>query len=717
MKSARRIRGVGLLFALAFLASDGERAFAQDEPARQLPAPASVLSASVSRLEDEVAQLSQKRDCTPAALLPWLELQIDSRVIARWLVLQASAARPMSAAQVADYLHATSMLSVVAMIDDYASKQSAGPTTVQAVGTVRVHQLTFQLKDAKDIAAVDNLSATVAQDLMIVFTTIQGGQQMPGLTPMRPPPEKATAESGAGSADATGTATGVATGERTPAELAALARQATVSPPLRAQLIAMANAAQQASERAASDPTQADEARTLKDELKNALDLASGLQSNTAVTSEERAQLEQQLASGLALYEDPRLRSAGSARLAALDDYRELLGRVQRMRVPAELQQALAPALAWAHENPGQGDDVLSAIEKFVALHMRFEARPSPPTEFAGLRPADPVRRAYEAVSQRFVKARGDFLGLAGALGAPAKDDGMINTSASPEALRERVGDLEQTAHLLEVLAEMPSTLKTLDALRTHPIGGLDRRVAALLVIIENPIRSPARDEATKQLLVLQQLGENLADVESAEVANVPPAVVQAYAGVEVGALQTKCKSIASEMVGEFATNQPLEGERAERLKSARKLLDSLPPAAAFEAALAKADGLAKWADWTMNAEQMRAMLAPYRAALAQAFGGFIQENPDALSTFNRVRPGSEAVMAFFSRTSTYAAACSSLPEGTTGLLDRLGTSYEKAPFGLQRYASFVAALAGSAGGDDTAGAAALSAIAARLRS
>jgi hypothetical protein len=552
---------------------------------------------------------------------------------------------------------------------------------------------------------------------------MRGGDRLPPLLPMRP---------AASATSAPAQATTGRTASRTIDDLAALARQASVSPPLRKQLIAIAALAQQAQ----ADPAQSDEAKALRDELERALDLAAGLQANTAVTADQRGQIESQLCDGLALFGDRRMREAGRARLASLHQYRELLGRVDKMRVPPELKDALAPALAWAHENPDQGDKVLSAIEKFVALHRRSEATPAPAEKFAALRPNDPLRRAYEEVSKQLVKARGDFLADAANLGAAparaaadaadgeaaaqddraAKDAGTANPATGPDALSERVNEMAHLENLLDVLTSTPRTLQTIDAFRLRPTGGVDRRVNSFLIAIESPIKSPARDEAIQQLTNLHKLASIADDLANQTFTSVPPAVAEAYAGDQIGALQTKWKSIVTDLASAFEANQPMDPAKLNRLQSVRGLMDALTPAADFEAAFAKPDGLTKWADWTLTPDQVHALVAPYQHALADAFAGFVSDNPDALAGFVRIAPRYAPIMAMLTRTGGYADACAALPEGTQGMLDRLATPYDKAPFADQRFASFVAALCTSANGDSSVTDSAAAAISDRLR-
>jgi hypothetical protein len=696
---ARLLRAT-FISILALTASAPVTSGKTDDPDRTpLPSAASMIGPEISKIEDDISQLEQKRDAIPPATAAWLDLQIDSRICARWLLAQTAGSKERSAEQVAGYLHSASMLSVIPVVDDFSSKQTAGPNQVQAVGTGRIHQLTYHLNDAKDIAAFDDASAELAQDILIAITPMQGGDRLPALVRMRPAPLATSEPSESG---------GIATsGSTTVDELASMARQASVSGPLRHQLLAMAALAQQAQ----ADPNQAQEAQTLKAELESALNLSAGLQANMAVTPDERGQIENQLCDGLALFSDPRMRSVGIARLGALDDYRDLLGRVEKMRVPPELKQALAPALAWAHQNPDKGDKVLNAVEKFVALYVRQQARPLDPQEFTGLRTGDPLRRAYDELGKQFVKIRGDFLGdvadlgtspSAGRSNGEQRNDGIMNTGGGPDSLIRPVSEMSQIEQLLDVVVGMPKTYQTLDAFRPRPVGGIQRHVNILLNVIESPIKSPARDEADQQLISLHKLAMFAGELTDQGGASVPPAVAQAYSGDQIQALETKWKAIVLELAESFAANEPMDQGKLDRLRSVHGLFDALGPAAAFEAAFAKPEGLAKWADWTITPDQVHALFTPYQQALSQAFGGVIADNPDATAAFSRLRPHYEALMALFARTGSYADACAQLPDGTVGLLSRLGTPYKKAPFADQRFASFIAALSAAANGDSS---------------
>jgi hypothetical protein len=88
---------------------------------------------------------------------------------------------------------------------------------------------------------------------------------------------------------------------------------------------------------------------------------------------------------------------------------------------------------------------------------------------------------------------------------------------------------------------------------------------------------------------------------------------------------------------------------------------------------------------------------------MAQAFGGFVSDSPDAISQFQKIRRNFEPLMALIARTASFAPACDVLPDGTIGLLSRLATPYDKAPFSEQRFTSLIAARCAAANGDATA--------------
>ncbi len=704
---------------LAWLATNyGNWALAQDDPPPSRPLASAMVSPDISRLEDEIAQLEQKRAITSPALLPWLDLQIDSRILCRWLVWQVSGSKEESQFQIGAFLHARSMEALIPAIDDFAARQTDSPNSVQAGATQRIHGLTYQLKDAKELAELDKTTAQLAEDVLIVITPLHGGDQLPPIIPMRPTAVPAADDNASGQKR-----------NFTADQLASEARQASVSPGLRQELIAMANQAQQLQ----GDPSQADEVQALCEKLQTAIELSSGLQSNTGVTPDEREELESQLCNGLSLFADPRMRATGLKRLAALDEYRRLLDRVARMRIPAELKVPLAPAIAWAHQNPSQAERVLGPVERFIALYNRQGKDPREPATITNLKAVELLRRAYEAIEKRSSDARSAFLWEAGNLGgapppagaSPAHrrdEEGADQADATPatvangpEGLRQAMETADQLQNLLDALAELPHATETLDAYKPRPTGGVEQHVNALLIKLLTPNVSPAADVASRQLIALYRLSTISDELTNLAPPNVPQQIAQDYAGNNVDAVQSKWKARVGELATAFAANQPLDETKIDQLRAVKELFTALGRAADFEAAVAKTDALAKWADWTVTPDQLHSLVAPYEQAMSGAFSGFVSDDVEAIAALGRLRRQYEPVLALLMNTAGYTDSCSGLPGGPLGLIDRLATPYDKAPFADQRFVSFETALAASAGGDSGAEQNAASAISRHL--
>ncbi len=658
-------------------------------PAKPSDPAADMFTAKAAPIEDDIAHLIQKRADTAAPLAPWLELRIDTRIIADHLL--STAARG-SNDRVTTYLHAVAMLAVIPLIDTYANDQHAAPDPVQQGALGKLHTLTYHLREAKGVSGIDTLCTNVAQDLQLLLSPPPPGGQVAALVPMRPTPAKASTNPGEENH-----------GPASIDQLASLARQATVSAGLRQELLALSTAAQSALENPPPrDPTKKDfdplaeaqkESDLLRDQMQSALDVANGLQSNTAVSQEERAKIEGQLSDSLALFADPRTRSAGQSRLDSLDAYRELVGRVGKMRIPPELVNSLSPAIAWARQNPDQGDKVLAAIERFIPIQVRHESRAKENRELTGLKPTDPLRRAYEETNKEFLTARATFLGDLAEL-ASGKSDMLMPTGATPESLSANVDELQHLEDLLDALSGIPKTLDILSPYKPRPVGGVDKRLTTICVALINPAKSAAKDEARLAIGDLHKLGQITATLAAHPASDAPPEVVQAYTNNQQPAVETKWKVMVTELAGNFANNLPMDASKMDRLRNVRVLLDALDPVSRLEAALAKPESLAKWADWTLSDETVHALLAPYKQAMVGAYSGFITDDAAAVNDFVEARAKYEPLVAFLTQTGGYTQDCAPLPDGPDAALARLATAYDKQPFANQRYASFRAEVA-----------------------
>ncbi len=187
---------------------------------------------------------------------------------------------------------------VCGYVDGWANKRLAGAfTPIQAAAMKSIHDLTFKPDDLRAQPKFDQVCAAVGvQVLVATGMTLPGGR----LPIMRPP---ATQPARVASAPAQDEPLSVS-------ELTVAIRQLSVSVPLRRELLALADGA-----KLENDPN-----GQLAMMLTDTVDLARGLQSNTAVEADTRAQIEQKLADGLgALHrsrrtQGSRLASHGSIR-------------------------------------------------------------------------------------------------------------------------------------------------------------------------------------------------------------------------------------------------------------------------------------------------------------------------------------------------------------------------------------------------------------------
>ena len=138
---------------------------------------------------------------------------------------------------------------------------------------------------------------------------------------------------------------------RSIADLSADITRMGTSLALRRQLLAVANAAASAG----ADAAKQAEAAVLYQTLVAGVELAKGLANSTAFGPEVKAEIETQLAEGLALTTDPRMRTAGRERVQQLNEYRQVMNRIARSKLPPELRRALGPAFAYAQTHALRG--------------------------------------------------------------------------------------------------------------------------------------------------------------------------------------------------------------------------------------------------------------------------------------------------------------------------------------------------------------------------
>lgn len=652
-------------------------------PAAEFPSLREPITALESPLERELAaRIIKRQQIRPGtAEMVVLDLGIDVRIVHRWFLAQILAAKSDSESQVIALLRSTEMADAIRLLEQ-DQKPGWVPTQSQLTAMGRLHKLTFDLGEPKDAAAIDDVARKVGTEL----TTISNPTPIDphGLPLMRPSRLKLDEEGKPATKEAV----------RSVSELESEATRLAISIPLRQQLLAMAKAA------AAGDEK---ESAALRRALADGVDLAKGLSHSTAFTSDAKEQIETQLAEGLALSSDPRTRGAGVQRIDALNEYRLVMNRIAHSTLPADVRSALAPAFAYAQTHAAEGTRLLNQIEDFTKAVGKLDALPKRENPVAALRPAtNDVAKQLGAARQAFVTAANDLSNPSGG--------GLAG-------LDTQLADLRDPTDLYATLMTMQQTYEVLNAYKPRPYGMIEQRAQRAASAAASTARTTLHAEGVKFLMDLNRLARLSEAVTTRSLADVPPEVLDKYAGVSTSEFSAKVKLLMADLVNSAAAGQEPDRKKIDRLNAVDQLVEALHTAAEFEQNLDALPSLQKWADWTITTEQLRALVAPYQQLVSGAFSGFVSDTPDALEKFLRQRKEYAPVMTFVSRDAHYADACAALPEGLQATLARLMTPMHDQAFETERYVSFaVSAWAMLNDGDPDGAQAAVDAAAKRLQ-
>ncbi len=620
-----------------------------------------LLAGQVQTLEADIAALAQRRVDVAGAQAELLELMIDLRILARTTAAMAIDATPETDMQIAAMLRTDMLTSASAKLNQLmADKPITALTPKQSALLKTIHAATFQLNDLKTVAQLDAVCSTVGSGLAELT-----GQVWPGA--MRPDPVVVRAAMGKTPATRPKRAgTTAPVNVRTLPQLEAEARQMSVSPGLRRQLLALA--------RGASEDPGAEQA-VLSAVLADSVDLAAGLAGNFAVDPDTRQSIEAQLAEGIALFLDTRLRPAGQKRLDALNPYRRLLSRVGRMKLPPELLQPLASAFTWARVNGPQGEKVLAAIERFTRVLVRAEQLGRNPDLTPGL------QKATDALDQKFKRQKQDFVNDAQQLGGGA-------LSAGPEELAKGAAGMELTVDALDLVNRLPVIMPTLGTYRPRLALGFQKRIDTLVSTSQND--TPAADEAVRQLKSLDRLTQLVQDLSGKPPVDLASESVSRYGGEQLPAFDKKCQAMIGDIVQEIPTATKMDESRLDRLTTASNLRDALQEALLAEVTIRQGDVLRRWADWSVTPAQLATVLGPYQHLLADALAGFVTDHDEPVDLWKRGEGRYAGVINLLKENAAFLGSCQGYPEGLLGESGKLMTAFDNAPFSRERSAGFM---------------------------
>jgi hypothetical protein len=606
-----------------------------------------------ARIEAEVGALLQRHADAAGPEVPLLDLQIDLRLVSRWMLLKAADAPQDSPLQAAVALRATTFQSAGQSVLQRLQTSTKALTGSQLDGLSKLHQLTYKLPEIKDVGVIDGVCTAVGTDLILASNLAPA--EVNHLPQMRPKPIAEPAR--------------VAPAAEPPtlAELANRAKAAQVSPALKRALTALATAAQSA----AANPKEPEEAATLRDMLAAAGDLADGLEHSTGLDATGRAKVEQQVIEGLALFTDVRTRSIGKGRLESLGRYRETLARVQRLGLPTPMREKLAPTFVWVQQNPDKGAQVLETVEAYVRQCARADAR----KEAAGL-PAS-QKKTVDAMLKQLAARRSGFLDDAASLGG-------ATLSAGPARLTAHVETMRQLLDSIEGIERLPRALQTLATYKPKPTGGLEKRAQTAVTELGSPLPSPTREASARFIADAEQIAQ-LADSLAQPPVGVGPETLKAFTHGRLATVDARKTTLLTGLVSQLASGKDPDRLDIVKLQTLKGMVDSLHEAAEVQAALSKAEVLPRWADWSIGPEQFRALLAPYQEATAGAFDGFADDNITPVTRWPDARKRYGPLIALAREAGQYADACATFPAGLPGDLARLLTPLDNQPFALER--------------------------------
>ena len=619
------------------------------QPPQQPAVLKSYVETHSTRLEVELATFIQKRAETAQADASYLEMQIDLRILQRWLIRQIIEPDPYSDAQAVMWLRHRDLNDLIATVDAWSTAQRGVlPTRQQQEAMAAIRKVTFDMKPAEQVAALDALLGSLRSPLLaaIADKTAKAPEMRPVIKKVAAPADPASHTEPAE--------------PPTVDQLSTRITQLTITIPLRQQLLSAV---------AATKSAEGEEKQLMLEMLRAAVDLAGALQSNLGVDASTRPQIEANLGEAVSLYSDSRLREAGEKRLKALAQYRQLAGRVSSLALPPEIVRALAPAFAYARENPNESAKVLGAIDAFAQIESQLPTiRPPAGIELLG--------RQIEAQFKQLLNQRAGFMEDAEKL----KGTGMFVTS--PDDLVKRIDAMKQPIAMIDVLKRQPQTMATLLELKPRPTGSLERRTTQSLVKMVD-------DEAAQSFVQnLDLLATTWTSAQKSLANKMDEAMVTKYAGSTWGAFETRVRGVVTDAVNGAAATGTIDAAKLESLQRLLGMIERLRTLAALDAKLTVDAAVNRWADCSLDNDKLAKLLDSYRNDFAAIVNATLQGGGDEKEAV-RLAKRYQGLLNTLDRVAESADQCQQLPSGPVGQIARFATPSDKAPFGHVRYLSF----------------------------
>lgn len=619
-----------------------------------------------SKTEQELADLIQRRSATRASDMPYLDLQIDLRILSRWLGTAALSADPMSDTQAVAWLRLRDMQTVCATVDAWTVKQvGTAPAKPQADAMKAITQATYKLPpDVGSSGAIDSVLTPLRAPLLIALGDAKGNA--PDMRPPNPSPT-----TGPSTQPKKDEPPAPAAAPLTLDQINGRVTQLQLSPPLRQQLLAAVAAAKQA---------QGEEATTLTEMLRRSMDTVLSMQSDISVDPAARADMEQKLGQAVSLFTDPRLRDVADKTFDELSRYRESAAKMSAVGLPRDKMQSLAPVFAYARAHPQDQQKLFDAVTKFATLEKEIGEIKPPAMTVLGARQLDAQMKLYATAREAFL-AECEGLANAGG-GAFAADASGIPT---------RADDLDKVASFIKLLARLPQTQERLLTLKPRPTGAFEKRLVQTLVKLSD---NDPTQKANAQTLLLQvdEIASAWADAQEATANPIEPEAFKALAGRGWPEIEVKLKTTAIELTTSIAAGNAPDTTKLNMLRQAKSLLSDVRKIVDLRAKLASATALARWADCNLTQEKIDALLELHRADYGPVLAASLEGDSDE-KALRQQQQRYRGLLSTLNRAADRAAGCESLPADARGLIGRLTTHSEKAPHASIRFLSFASDL------------------------
>lgn len=618
----------------------------------------------IAQTERELAEFIQRRLVTLPSDLPYLDFQIDLRILSRWLAQSVLSADPMSDTQAVAWLRLRDMQTMCATVDGWAPQQAGRALAkAQADAFKTVNKATYNLPDSIDsVATIDGVLVPLRAPLLIALGDTQG--EAPDMRPANPQPGAATQPQK--EASATPVAAPLSLDQ-----IAGRITQLSLTPALRQQLLAAAAIAKQA---------QGEEANQLTEMLRRAMDTVLSMQSDISVDPASRADMEQRLGQAVSLYTDPRLRSAAEKTFDDLARYREGAARMNAIGLPRDRMQSLAPVFAWARAHPEDQQKLLDAVTTFATLEKEIGRITVPAPNVLGARQLDAQLKAYATARDAFL-AECESLSSAGG--------GMFGSD--PGGVAKRADDLERMASFIRLLARLPQTQERLLTLKPRPTGAFEKRLIQTLVKLDD---RDANQRANAQTLLQQtdEIASAWADAQEATANPIDPEAFKALAGRGWPEIEVKLKATATELTQSIATGNVPDANKLALLRRAKVLLADVRNIVDLRARLASATALPRWADCNLTPAKIDSLLEMHRIDYGPVLAASL-EGDAGEKELRQQQQRYRGLLAALTRAADRAEGCEALPADARGLIGRLTTPSDRTPYASIRFVSFVSDL------------------------